>query len=55
LDNLVLGCTRHHHLWHDQGWQLSLARDGTLSLVSPHGLVLTSSPAARELVGASLF
>ncbi len=55
LDNLVLGCTRHHHLWHDQGWQLELAADGTLTLVSPHGLVLTSSPAARELVGASLF
>jgi hypothetical protein len=55
LDNLVLGCTRHHHIWHDQGWQLELAADGTLTLVSPHGLVLTSSPAARELVGASLF
>jgi hypothetical protein len=38
LDNLVLGCSRHHHLWHDQGWQLSLARDGTLTLVSPMGL-----------------
>jgi hypothetical protein len=55
LDNLVLGCTRHHHLWHDQGWQLSLAPDGTLSLVSPYGLVLTSSPSAIDLVGASLF
>jgi hypothetical protein len=55
LDNLVLGCTRHHHLWHDQGWQLSLARDGTLTLVSPRGLVLTSSPSAIDLVGASLF
>ncbi len=55
LDNLVLACTRHHHLWHDQGWQLSLARDGTLSLVSPKGLVLTSSPSAMDLVGATLF
>jgi hypothetical protein len=55
LDNLVLGCSRHHHLWHDQGWQLSLARDGTLTLVSPHGLVLTSSPSAIELVSATLF
>jgi len=33
LDNLLLGCTRHHHIWHDQGWQLSLAPDGTLTLV----------------------
>jgi hypothetical protein len=55
LDNLVLGCTRHHHLWHDQGWQLSLARDGTLRLVSPLGLVLTSSPSAIDLVGSALF
>jgi hypothetical protein len=55
LDNLVLGCTRHHHLWHDQGWQLSLARDGTLTLVSPNGLVLTSSPSANDLVGSALF
>jgi hypothetical protein len=51
----VLGCSRHHHLWHDQGWQLSLARDGTLTLVSPMGLVLTSSPSAIELVSATLF
>jgi hypothetical protein len=55
LDNLVLGCARHHHLWHDQGWQLTLARDGTLTLVSPQGLVLTSSPSAYDLVGATLF
>jgi hypothetical protein len=53
LDNLALGCTRHHHLWHDQGWQLSLARDGTLTLVSPKGLVLTSSPSANDLVGSA--
>jgi hypothetical protein len=55
LDNLVLACTRHHHLWHDQGWQLSLAREGTLTLVSRNGLVLTSSPSAFDLVGATLF
>jgi hypothetical protein len=55
LDNLVLGCTRHHHVWHDQGWQLTLALDGTLTLVSPTGLVLTSSPTAIDLVGSALF
>ena len=55
LANLVLGCTRHHHLWHDQVWQLSLARDGTLTLVSPKGLVLTSPSSANDLVGATLF
>jgi len=55
LDNLLLGCTRHHHIWHDQGWELTLALDGTLTLVSPNGLVLTSSPSALDLVGATLF
>jgi hypothetical protein len=55
LDNLVLGCTRHHHQWHDQGWQLTLARDGTLTLVSPNGLVLTSSPSINVLVGSTMF
>jgi hypothetical protein len=55
LDNLVLACTRHHHLWHDQGWQLNLARDGTLRLVSPRGLALASSPTANALVSSSLF
>jgi len=55
LDNLVLGCTRHHHIWHDQGWQLTLALDGTLTLVSPTGLVLTSSPSSLDLVGSALF
>jgi hypothetical protein len=51
----VLGCTRHHHQWHDQGWQLTLARDGTLTLVSPNGLVLTSSPSKNVLVGSTMF
>jgi len=55
LDNLVLGCTRHHHQWHDQGCQLTLARDGTLTLVSPNGLVLTSSPSKNVLVGSTMF
>jgi hypothetical protein len=40
LDSLVLACTRHHHLWHDHGWQLNLARDGTLRLVSAKALCL---------------
>ena len=55
LDNLVLGCTRHHHIWHDQGWELTLALDGTLRLESPNGLVLTSSPPSLDLVGSTLF
>ncbi len=55
LDNLVLACSRHHHLWHDQSWQLNLARDGTLRLVPTRGLALASSPAGNTLVSSSLF
>jgi hypothetical protein len=50
----MLGCTRHHHLWHDQGWQLELSRDGTLTLVSPKGLSLTGSPPAINLLSSTL-
>lgn len=44
LTNLVLACSRHHHLWHDQGWQLALGADATLTVTSPWGMVLTSRP-----------
>jgi Domain of unknown function (DUF222) len=50
LSNLVLACSRHHHLWHSQGWQLQLGSDGGLKLKSPRGLVLTSGPRAAQLV-----
>ena len=26
LSNLVMACNRHHHLWHDHGWELELSR-----------------------------
>jgi hypothetical protein len=50
LDNLALACSRHHHLWHDQGWHLELGPDATLALTSPEGLVLTSQPRPARLV-----
>jgi len=50
LSNLVLACSRHHHLWHDQGWALELSPDGTLVLRSPSGVVLTSRPPPARLV-----
>jgi hypothetical protein len=49
LSNLVLACSRHHHLWHSEGWQLELGADGTLELTSPRGLVLTSQPPPAQL------
>jgi len=50
LSNLVLACSRHHHLWHAEGWQLELGRDGALELMSPSGLQLTSQPPPAQLV-----
>ena len=47
LANLVLACTRHHHLWHDQGWDLHLANDASLTLRSPGGLAVSSRPPPR--------
>jgi len=49
LSNLVLACTRHHHLWHNDGWELSLGGDGALTLVAPNGSVLTSRPPPAQL------
>ncbi len=50
LANLVLACSRHHHLWHSEGWQLDPAPDGELKLSSPKGLVLTSRLPPAQLV-----
>jgi hypothetical protein len=51
LSNLVLGCSRHHHLWHDRGWELELSPDGILTLRSPSGMELTSRPAGVLTLG----
>jgi Domain of unknown function (DUF222) len=50
LSNLVVACTRHHHLWHDQGWRLELSADATLTVISPWGVVLTSRPPPAHMV-----
>lgn len=50
LSNLVLACSRHHHIWHDRGWGLELSADGTLVLKSPTGKVITSRPPPACLV-----
>jgi hypothetical protein len=50
LSNLVLACSRHHHVWHDRGWELELSADGTLVLKSPTGKVITSRPPPAALV-----
>ena len=37
LSNLVLKCSRHHHLGHLPGWAEKLKPDGTLVLTDPAG------------------
>jgi len=37
LDNMVLACSRHHHLLHRQHWRQALARDGTLTIETLDG------------------
>ena len=37
LTNLVMFCSRHHHLKHKPGWQARLEPDGTLHLQEPGG------------------
>ena len=46
LDNLVPLCERHHHRVHDDGWQLHLAADRTLTITYPDGDVRITGPPA---------
>ena len=42
--NLVLKCSRHHHLGHRPGWAEKLKPDGTLVLSDPSGRTWTTHP-----------
>ncbi|MCU1373191.1 MAG: hypothetical protein JWO68_477 [Actinomycetia bacterium] len=44
LDNLVLLCSRHHHLLHKPGWPAKLLPDATFEVTLPDGRVRTSHP-----------
>ena len=44
LDNLVLKCSRHHHLGHQPGWSEKLRPDGTLVVTDPRGRTRTTRP-----------
>jgi hypothetical protein len=44
LDNLVLGCSRHHHLLHTPGWHAKLLPDGSFVVTTPTGRVIESNP-----------
>ncbi|HUQ38829.1 MAG TPA: DUF222 domain-containing protein, partial [Acidimicrobiales bacterium] len=44
LWNLVLDCTRHHHIVHLPGWHSKLLPDGTFVVTDPQGRVKRSRP-----------
>jgi hypothetical protein len=44
LDNLVLKCSRHHHIGHLPGWHERLEPDGTLMTTDPRGRTRTTRP-----------
>jgi Domain of unknown function (DUF222)/HNH endonuclease len=46
LANLVLLCSRHHHLLHAPGWDAKLLPDNTLKVTDPTGRVHTTTPPA---------
>lgn len=48
LDNLLPLCSLHHHAVHDDGWQLTLAADRTLTITLPDGRVLATGPPGRR-------
>jgi hypothetical protein len=50
LQNLVLLCSKHHHVIHLADWRLELRPDGTLEVTDPHGNRRTSDPPARAAV-----
>jgi hypothetical protein len=44
LTNLVLCCSRHHHLLHMPGWHIKLRPDSTVEVTRPNGQVLVGRP-----------
>jgi hypothetical protein len=48
LANLVLLCSRHHHLLHRPRWHTKLLPDTTLEITDPTGHVHTSHPPPCE-------
>ena len=44
--NLVLLCSRHHHIAHRAGWHTELDADGTFHVTDPWGVTRTTRPPA---------
>jgi hypothetical protein len=47
IGNLVLLCSRHHHVLHLPGWHIKLLPDATVEVTRPDGQVLTGVPPGR--------
>ena len=48
LRNLLPLCSKHHHRVHDDGWDLSLAADRSLTATRPDGAVLRTGTPRQE-------
>jgi hypothetical protein len=44
IGNLVLCCSRHHHLLHTPGWHIKLLPDATVEVTRPDGRVVSGAP-----------
>jgi hypothetical protein len=47
IGNLVLLCSRHHHLLHLPGWHIKLLPNATVEVTRPDGQVLVDRPPGR--------
>ena len=47
IGNLVLACSRHHHLLHMPGWHTKILPDATIEVTKPDGQVLIGEPPGR--------
>jgi hypothetical protein len=48
LDNLLPLCSKHHHAVHDNGWQLRLDADRSLTISLPDGHTMSTGPPKRR-------
>ncbi len=51
LDNLLPLCERHHHLVHEGGWSLTMARDRTTTWTRPDGVIAYHGTTDRRPIG----
>ena len=47
VENLIMVCSHHHRLLHDDGWGVALPRDGTTAWTRPGGVPFIPGPLTR--------